>query len=167
VRATVAVRTLALVVVAVFAASSAPAAQAPFDVRELATYRLTEPVFRQFVAASRLIADATKNDPRYLTDPLFTRDVALLGDATVMAALVDARLRSEPPLAGALAEAGLGSREYTKFAITLLAARLAHGFLKAGVLQQVAPGAATENVAFVKAHEDDVTAVLDALGIVG
>jgi hypothetical protein len=143
------------------------AAQAPFNVRELATYRLTEPVFKQFATASRRIGETTRNDPRYLSDPLFTRDVVQLGDATVIAAQMDARLRSEPLLADALAQAGLDSREYTKFAIALLAARLAHGFLKAGVLQQVAPGAATENVAFIDAHESEVTAVLDALGIVG
>jgi hypothetical protein len=33
------------------------------------------------------------------------------------------------------------------------------------VLTQVAPGAATANVAFVKAHEADVDATLEELGI--
>ncbi len=61
--------------------------------------------------------------------------------------------------------AKLTPREYAKFAIVLLAAHLAHGFVKAGVLQRVPAGAPTNNVEFVKAHEAEVTAVLAELGV--
>jgi hypothetical protein len=137
-----------------------------FENRDLALYRLTEPVFKQFVEASRLIGPATRADPRFADDPLFTTEVALLGDARTEAARLDARLQDEPVLAHALRTAGLSSREYTKFALGLLAARLAHGFLESGVLRSVPDGPAADNVKFVDEHLQEVSAVLEALGIV-
>ncbi len=138
----------------------------PFQERELAGYRLTQPVFERFGHASRLIAAATRDDPRFDESPLFTRDVAVLGDAPAMAAELDARLRGEPALADALRTAGLTSREYTTFALGLVAARLAHGFVAAGVLRSVPAGVAADNVAFVERHQAEIAGVFRTLGIV-
>ena len=140
-------------------------AQAPIDVYELADYRLTTDVFERFVQASGRIADATRDDSAFTYAPLFTKDVALSGDAVAEAAGLVARLENHPALVAALGTAMITPREYTKFAITLIAAHLAHGFLAAGVLPRVPAGAPTINVEFVKAHEADVTAVLTSLGI--
>jgi hypothetical protein len=137
-----------------------------FENRELAQYRLTAPVFEQFGQASRLIGAATRADPRFADDPLFTREVALLGDAREVAARLDARLQDEPVLAHALRTAGLTSREYTKFALGLLAARVAHGFVASGVLRNVPEGPAADNIRFVDEHQREVAAVLKELGIV-
>jgi hypothetical protein len=140
-------------------------AQGPIDVYELADYRLTTEVFERFVQATERIADITRDDSAFTYAPLFTKDVALSGDAVAEAAGLVARLENHTGLAAALAAANLTAREYTKFALTLIVARLAHGFLTSGVLLRVPSGAPTINVEFVKTHESNVTAVLATLGI--
>jgi hypothetical protein len=158
--------TAALVLVAVCAApETSPFAQAPVDVYDLADYRLTAQVFDQFVHASGLIAEITRHDPAFTYAPLFTKDVALAGDAPTAASGLAARLENHAGLASALRTAKLAPREYSKFAISLVGAHLAHEFLRAGVLQRVPAGAPTNNVEFVKTHEADVIAVLAQLGI--
>jgi hypothetical protein len=140
-------------------------AQSPIDVYELADYRLTTDVFERFVQANGRIADITEHDSSFTYAPLFTRDVALAGDAVAEAAGLVARLANHAGLTAALEAAKITPREYSKFAITLIAAHLAHGFLKAGVLPRVPSGAPTINVEFVKTHEPDVAAALASLGI--
>ena len=155
-----------LVLLAVVAAAETqPSAQAPVNVYDLADYRLNVQVFEQFVRASGLVADITRHDPAFKYAPLFTRDVALDGDAPTAASGLAARLENHAGLAGALQTAKLTPREYSKFAIALVAAHVAHEFLKAGVLQRVPAGAPSNNVEFVKAHEAEVIAVLAELGI--
>jgi hypothetical protein len=158
--------TAILALVAAFAGSETrPFAQAPLDLYDLADYRLTAQVFEQFVRASTLIAEITRHDPAFTYAPLFTKDVALDGDAPTVASGLAARLENHAGLAGALQTTKLTPREYSKFAIALVGAHLAHEFLKAGVLRRVPGGAPTNNVEFVKTHEADVIAVLAELGI--
>jgi hypothetical protein len=140
-------------------------AQSPIDVYELSDYRLTADVFERFVQANVRVVDITQRDASFTYAPLFTKDLALSGDAVAEAAGLVARLTNHAGLAAALEAAKITPREYAKFAITLIAARLAHGFITAGVLSRVPAGAPTINVEFVKAHESDVTAALAALGI--
>jgi hypothetical protein len=146
-------------------ADSSEAVQRSFDLRELAEYQLTVPVFKQFEQASSLIAVATHDDARFVDAPLFTREVAVSGDAPAMAAQLEARLQNEPALANALRAAKITSREYTTFALALFAARLAHGFVNAGVLRRVPPGVATDNVKFVDEHQTEITAILKEIGV--
>jgi hypothetical protein len=146
---------------------SAAATQTEFDVKELAEYRLTASVFSRFEKASRLIADITRNDAAFADSPLFTRDVLVLGDAAVIAKELASRLHDHPRLAAALRKARMTAREYTKFAVALFAARLARGFVAAGVLRKVPPGVATDNVAFVTRHHDEIVGVLQDLGVEG
>ena len=142
-------------------------AQAPpaFAVGELAAYRLTPPVFARFEEASRLIAEATRDEPRYVVSPLFTREIALSDDVVAAASELQRRLRDDPELVAALARAGLAPREFTLFAINLVAARLVHGFLESGAMRRVPPGVTADNVAFVGARLADVSAVLARLGL--
>ena len=140
-------------------------ASAPIDVYELADYRLTADVFDRFVRASAGVAEITSQDASLRYAPLFTKDVALAGDAVAEASGLVARLENHSGLAAALAAEKLTAREYAKFAITLIAAHLAQGFLASGVLPRVPAGAPTINVEFVKAHDADVTSVLATLGI--
>ena len=144
---------------------SPAAAQAPIDVYELADYRLTTEVFARFVQASRRVGDITREDSAFTFAPLFTKDLLLSGDAVAGVNGLMARLQNHAALAAALEAAKITPREYAKFSLTVVVAHLAHGFLKSGVLTQVAPGAATANVEFVKTHEADVNATLEALGI--
>lgn len=140
-------------------------AQSPIDVYELADYRLTTDVFERFVQASDRIADVTRDDASFAFAPLFTKDVALADDAIAAAAGLMARLENHKGLAAALDASKITPREYVKFALTLIAAHLAHGFVTSGVLPRVPAGAPTINVEFVNAHTADVTAALASLGI--
>jgi hypothetical protein len=141
--------------------------QAPLEVDELAKYRLTTGVFMQFEVASRSIAAAMRADPAFTREPLFTREIVLSGDAAVAATALETRLQTDPGLGRALRAAKLSAREYTKFALAVIAARLAHGFVKAGVLRGVPDGPAASNVAFVQAHEVEIASLLADLGIDG
>jgi hypothetical protein len=155
-----------MVLAATMMLATAPvAAQSPIDIHELADYRLTTEVFNRFVQANRRIVDVVERDSVFIDAPLFTKDIALSGDAVEEAAGLMARLASHAGLAAALNAATLTPREYSKFALTLIAAHLAHGFLKAGVLTSVPPGTPSTNVEFVKTHESDVAAALEYLGI--
>ena len=147
--------------------SSRPPGAADVDAESVAAYRLTRPVFARFEAASRRIAAVTRDAPRYANAPLFSREVAMLGDVRAVAAGLQARLQNDPALAGALTAAKITAREYTTFAIALIAARLAQGFVAAGVLRNVPPGPTSENVAFVTEHEVAVSSVLADLGVNG
>jgi hypothetical protein len=142
-----------------------PSAQTVFGVTELAEYRLGADVFVRFDRASRLIAAATRADPRFAHAPLFTQEVLVSGDVLPMAIGLEARLRNEPALAEALRTANLTPREYTKFALALVAARLAHGFLESGVLRSVPAGVHADNVMFVKTHYAEITAVMSEIGV--
>ena len=139
--------------------------QDSFNISELSEYRLVEPVFAQFARATQLIVTAAADDPRLAGDPLFTRDVAVLDDVVAAASRVEARLKFEPRYTSALRIAGISPHEYTKFALALFAARMAHGFLKSGAIRGVMKGVASDNVSFVAAHEDDVVALLRSLGV--
>ena len=156
---------LVLVALIVRASTGLAAQQAPIDIYDLADYRLTTPVFEQFVQASGRVAEITRHDEAFRYAPLFTKDVALSGDAAAMAQGLAARLENHPALAAALADAKITPREYAKFAIALVGAHLAYEFVKAGVIQKVPPGAPALNVDFVKAHEAEVIAVLADLGV--
>ena len=140
-------------------------AQSPIDVYELADYRLTTEVFERFVQANGRIVDITQHDTSFTYAPLFTKNVALSGDAVAEAAGLVARLTNHTGLAAALEATKITPRDYAKFALTLIAARLAYRFLNAGVLARVPAGAPTVNVEFVKTHESEVTAALASLGI--
>jgi hypothetical protein len=156
---------LFLAAAAALAVNDAAAAQAPIDVYELADYRLTTEVFERFVQASGRIAEITSHDALFRYAPLFTKNLALSGDAVAEASGLVARLENHAGLSEALMAAKLTAREYAKFAITLIAAHLAQGFLASGVLPRVPSGAPTINVEFIKAHDAEVTAALATLGI--
>jgi hypothetical protein len=145
--------------------SASPAAQAEFGASEISEYRLEETVFERFERASRLIAAATRADARFQREPLFTRDILLSGDVLPMAVELEARLKNEPAFAKAFFAADLAPREYTKFVITLVAARFAHGFVTSGVLRRVPPGVHADNVMFVGAHQARIEAVMKELGV--
>ena len=156
-----------LMVLATIAGLVTPAVteQSPIDVYELADYRLTTDVFDRFVQANARIVNIIEEDASFNDAPLFTKDMLLSGDAVAEAAGLMARLANHAGLAAALESAMITPREYTKFVITLIAARLAHGFLKEGVLPRVPAGAPTSNVEFVKTREAAVLAALASLGI--
>jgi hypothetical protein len=139
--------------------------QPAFDTHQLASYRLTSPVFARFTQATGLLAARMHDDPRYEQEPLFSKDVSVAGDAAEMASALRSRLDTNPDLAGALFAADITAHEYATFALALVAARLAYGFVEAGVLRQVPAGVAADNVAFVRDNLADVRRALTQLGL--
>jgi hypothetical protein len=156
-----------LFVVGRAAIATGGAVQARIDAAEVAQYRLTDDVFLRFQSASRAIGSTTRADPVFARDPLFTRDVIVAADVRSAAAALETRLQKHPSIVDALQQAKLSARDYTKFALALFAARLAHGFVKTGVLRRVPEGVASDNVAFVERHDAEITALLAGLGIDG
>lgn len=156
---------LSVLAVTLSAGTYQPAQSGAFDAKELAEYRLTTATFERFVAASEQVAIVSRQDRTLSEYPLFTRDVSVLGEATVVAGQLQARLSGHAALANALSVTGITAREYTKFALTLFGARLAHGFLSTGALRSVPKGVATDNVEFVKEHLEAVIRVLQVLGV--
>jgi hypothetical protein len=142
---------------------SAAAQQPRFDQHQLAEYRLTDPLFMPFAHATRLIAAASRKDPGL--EPLFTKQVMVSGDVLEGAAQLHARLEQERAFRDALFAAGIDAREYTMFALALFAARLAHGFVKAGLIHVMPDTVAGGNVAFVEAHQADIGALFTDLGV--
>jgi hypothetical protein len=141
------------------------AAQTPLAVDAIVDYRLTKETFARFVKASGRVGEIAREDPSFKDAPLFTRDVMLSDDAVAAVKVLEARLAQHAGLAAALAASKMTPREYATFAIALVAARLAHGFLQTGVLRRVPAGTPTVNVEFVRAHESDVLRTLAELGI--
>jgi hypothetical protein len=141
------------------------ASQRPFNQNELAEYRLTEPVYKQFAHAARLIVAASRKEPRLEQAPLFTRQVAVSGDVLEMAALLQTRLDQEAAFRTALFAAQIDAHEFTTFALALFAARLAHGFVKAGLIYVMPDGVAGGNVAFVEAHQVEIGALFAEMGV--
>ncbi len=139
--------------------------QRPVDQKELAEYRLTEPVFKRFAHAARLIIAASRKEPRLEQAPLFTRQIAVSGDVVEMAALLQARLEQEPAFRDALFAAQIDAREFTTFALALFAARLAQGFVKAGLIYVMPDGVAGGNVAFAEAHQVEIGALFAEIGV--
>jgi hypothetical protein len=145
--------------------SASAATQQPFDQPALAAYRLTEPVFKRFAHATHLIAEVSRKDARLAQTPLFTRQVTVSGDVMEGAAHLQARLEQEPAFRNALFAAETDAKEYTMFALALFAARLADGFVKAGLIHVMPDGVAGSNVAFADAHRVEIGALFSELGV--
>jgi len=154
-----------LLLAAALLVSGQSADRGTIDRRELAAYRLTTADFEQFRDASVRIAIVIANDASFRAQPLFSEEITQSGDVTEAGATLEARLRSHTGLSQALSAAKLSARGYTKCALTLIAARLALGFLDSGVLKTVPPGAAADNVAFVRTHRAAVDEMLKELEI--
>jgi len=158
-------REVPLAACAVAVMLAAMSAQTPIDEYELADYRLTAGVFARFVQASPRIGEIARTDPIFTFAPLFSKTVTVSGDAVVAASGLAARLENHAGLSAVLEAAKITPREYAKFTISLVGAHLAYNFMKTGALRRVPDGAPTINVEFVKAHEAEVTAALESLGI--
>jgi hypothetical protein len=68
-------------------------------------------------------------------------------------------IEKRAPLAAAIKRAGLTPREFAKIQMSLLQAMFAHGFMKAGTAKELPKEVPPENVAFVREHEAELTAM--------
>lgn len=133
-------------------AGSAAQGQDP-DARTLAAYRLSEATLTRFAAASRNLAAAA----RVAGDTLGEDDEDDGGAETIadIAAFYD----RHPPLRQAIAGAGLTSREYVIFMLTLFQAGMAAWLVEQHGWDRLPPEIARENVVFYQRHK----AQLDSL----
>ena len=154
-----------LLLAAALLVSGQQADRSTIDRRELAAYRLTTADFEHFRDASGRIAIVIADDAAFRGQPLFSEEITQSGDVTEAGATLEARLRSHSGLSQALTAAKMSARDYTKCALTLVAARLALGFLDSGVLKTVPRGAAADTVAFVRKHRTVVDDLLKELAI--
>jgi len=88
------------------------------------------------------------------------------GDVKTLAEM-EARIRKYPPMVEALKIEGMSAREYSTFWMAFLQAALAHGFQKAGMMQQLPADVNPGNVQFVAEHQQEIQAMqkeFEALG---
>ena len=80
------------------------------------------------------------------------------GDVKSLAEM-EGRIRKYPPMVQALKTEGMSPREYSIFWMAFLQAALAHGFQKAGMMQQLPPDVSPDNVKFVAEHQAEIEAM--------
>jgi len=127
------------------------------DERALAAYRLNDATLNRFIAASRAMAAAAR--PRVDTVAEEDEDEADSKTIADIAAFYDA----QPPFRQALARAGLTSREYVTFMLTLFQAGMAAWLVEQHGWDKLPPEIARENVVFYQRHKaqlDSLTAEL-------
>jgi hypothetical protein len=143
-----------------------PGADDP-DARELAAYQMTVPVLNKVIQASRSLAAAAKNDPRFkkqqalkaeikkleqkeepteadqvrleeLQAELETLEKSVLPNASNQSlSQMAAAMEKEPLFSQALASAGITAREYAKFLFSYLSAGMVAGMMEQGVIKEV------------------------------
>jgi len=147
-----------LAAAAVVACCAAPLG-AQSDEQTLARYRLTEATLAKFAQASRNLAAAAKANPSLLKEQDDEQD----GDETAeslaqMAALYD----RHPAFKQAITSAGLTTREFATFVMSMFQAGLAASAveMRHGKLDSLPAGVPRENVLFYQRHK----AELDRIG---
>jgi hypothetical protein len=158
--------------VAVQAHAQLPGANDP-DAKELAAYQLTVPVLDKVLQATRNLATAAKNDPRFKKQAALEAEVKKLEEKEEPTEADEARLEQlreeieklersvfprdnnqtlsqmaaamekEPLFAQALASAGLTAREYAKFLFAYMTSGMVAGMMEQGVIKEVPKELAT------------------------
>lgn len=84
-----------------------------------------------------------------------TEGPGLFNDANTLDEM-EAAVRNQPLLSGALAKAGMPPREFAKFTFALVGAGFAAGMQKAGMLKEIPKGVNPDNVKFILEHEAEL-----------
>ncbi len=155
-RTTIGIAAAFALAMAAVPAGSAAQGQDP-DARTLAAYRLSEATLTRFAAASKHLAAAA----RVAGDTLGEDDEDDEGAETIadIAAFYD----RHPSLRQAIATAGLTSREYVIFMLTLFQAGMAAWLVEQQGWSKLPSDIARENVVFYQRHKaqlDSLTAEL-------
>jgi hypothetical protein len=167
--------------------AQAPGSNDP-DYKEVVAYRLTVATMNKVMQAQRDLADAMKEDPRFIKVEGLRAEIEKLREKDDMTEADEARLEKleeelndssnnnnpqtlsqmaaaindVPAARAALAGAGLDAREYTKFSLAAMQAGMIAGMMKSGVVKEVPKELAAtvnmENVKFMQEHEAEVEA---------
>ena len=147
-----------LAVVAALAAAPAAAAAQPGgdDMATLTAYRLTEAKLDQFERASRAMIAAVQ-------DPAVRRQVEAIGDEDhddPTIADIAARIDRVPAMKRAITGAGMTTRDYVTFQLSLFQASMAVALLDTpGAGSQLPEGTPPQNVAFARTHRQRIEAM--------
>jgi hypothetical protein len=117
------------------------------DMAEISRYRLTETKLNKFVQATRNLVQTAKNNP----DMLRNDEGRNMSNATLsqMAAFYD----KHPPIKRALNSAGMTSREYVTFMLSMMQSGMAAWAMKQPGAK-LPPGISRENIAFMDSHKE-------------
>jgi hypothetical protein len=157
-----------LLLVPAGAHAQAPAANDP-DLKEVVAYRLTVPALNRVVQATKNMAEAVRNDPRFKRQAALEEEIQALEEKDERTEAEEERLEQlradleaeeqkssetdnpktlsemaaaiekEPLAAKALADAGISARDYAKFALAYFQAGMVAGMLKQGLIKEVPP----------------------------
>ena len=137
------------------------------DAKELAAYQLTVPALNKVLQATKNLAEAARNDPRFKKQAALKAEIKKLeqkeepteADQARIEQLRDelekmqqsvlpksdnqtltqmaAAMEKEPAFAQALASAGITAREYAKFLFAYMSAGMVAGMMEQGVIKEV------------------------------
>ena len=137
------------------------------DAKELAAYQLTVPALSKVLQATKNLAEAARNDPRFKKQAALKAEIKKLEQKEEPTEADEARLEQlraelekmeqsiipkgsnqtlsemaaamekEPAFAQALASAGITAREYAKFLFAYLSAGMVAGMMEQGVIKEV------------------------------
>jgi hypothetical protein len=158
--------------VAVPAFAQMPGPNGP-DAKELAAYQLTVPSLNKVLQATKNLAEAARNDPRFKKQAALKAEIKKLEQKEEPTEADEARLEQlraelekmeqsivpkgnnqtlsemaaamekEPAFAQALASAGITAREYAKFLFAYMSAGMVAGMMEQGVIKEVPKELAT------------------------
>ena len=156
------------------------------DVAEISNYKLTLPVMKQVVTATRNLMAALPSDPRFQRVEKLKAELEAMGQkaepteaelakmqklseeieaiedsANILGgnkslAEIDAAAKKDPLINAAFTSAGITAREYAKFFGAYLQAAMIHGFHKAGTIKELPKDAPLENIKFIEEHATEL-----------
>jgi len=179
------------------AAQAAAQAAVNPDVGEITSYKLTLPVLKQVVTATRNLITAMPSDPRFQRVQKLKAEMETLGkkeeptdaemqrmqklneeidqiseSANILGgnkslAEIDAAANKDPLVSAALKSAGISAREFAKFFGAFMQASMLHGFQKAGTIKELPKEANLDNIKFVEQHSKEIEAFMKEMQELG
>ena len=147
-------RAVTSALVALFALAGARSVEAQkldADLAEINRYRLTEAKLNKFVQATKNLAQVAKTHPEISKEDKADTKNMTLGQ---MAAFYD----KHPPIKRAINAAGMTSREYVTFMLSMFqAGMMAWAAKQPGA--KIPPEVSRENIAFMDTHKDRLDAL--------
>jgi hypothetical protein len=136
---------------------SSAAAQVPpdADLKEIQAYRLTGPVMKQVVTATRSMIGAVKQEGEAARLQATVANV--IGKSLTD---IERAIEKEPLVTNALKPAGISAREYAKFMVVFFQTSMLQNMLKSGAVKEAPATANPDNLRFVEANQAEVNALM-------
>ena len=148
---------MAVIFMAATPSFGAQAAPTDSDAREVQSYKLTLPVMKQMVAATRSMVTAGKESGEL--QRLQTSAANMMAAAKSLSDL-EAAIQREPLAVKALKSAGLSAREYAKFMLAFFQSSMLYSMQKSGAISEIPKTANADNLKFVEANQAQITTLM-------